>query len=215
MPLYPFDCSRLLSSPFYRCTCPRRRNRDPSKSDADSRPLRSTSPCSRVHSCICRWCSARGRCSRVLRTRRVAGSTLCLSNRDCIGTRRLCTRLNQKRRDYLLTRRTRIIYARKICQTDFGWKFPRIKARRDAIVTVTETTLKIFIFQLIRFRSDKSALMYTLLEKISYYILFTANKYSCVSLHRCTEGETDVPSTRKLTCIAGIYKSAILKRNRL
>lgn len=91
----PFDCSQLLSSPFYRYTYPRRRNRDPSKSDADSQPPRSTSPCSRVHSCTCRWCSGHGRCSRALRTRRVAGSTPCLSSRDCIGTRRLCTRLNR------------------------------------------------------------------------------------------------------------------------
>lgn len=92
---YPFDCSRLLSSPFYRCTCPRRRNRGPSKSDADSRPPRNTSPCSHVHSCTCRWCNGRGHCSRALRTRHVAGSTPCPSSRDCIGTRRLCTRLNR------------------------------------------------------------------------------------------------------------------------
>jgi len=95
MPPYPFDCNPLLSSPFYRCTCPRRRNRGPSKSDADSRPLRSTSLCSRVHSCICRWCNDRGRCSRVHRTRRVARSTLCLSSRDCIDTHRLYIRLNR------------------------------------------------------------------------------------------------------------------------
>lgn len=95
VPPYLFDCSLLLSSPFYKCTCPRRRNRGPSKLDADSRPLRSTSPCSHVHSCICRWCNDRGRCNRALRTRRVAGSTPCPSIRDCIGTRRLCTRLNR------------------------------------------------------------------------------------------------------------------------
>lgn len=95
VPPYPFDCSRLLSNPFYRCTCPRRRNRGPSKSDADSQLPRNTSPCSRVHSCICRWCSDRGRCSRALRTRRVAESIPCPSSRDCIGIRRLCTRLNR------------------------------------------------------------------------------------------------------------------------
>lgn len=96
VPPCPFDCNRLPSNPFYRCTCPRRKNRDPSKSDVDSQPLRNTFLCSRVHSCICRWCSDRGRCSRAPRTRRVAGSTPCLSSRDCIGTRRLCTPLNRQ-----------------------------------------------------------------------------------------------------------------------
>jgi len=95
VPLCPSDCSRHLSNLFYRCTCPRRRNHDPSKSDADSRPPRSIFPCSRAHSCICRWCSVHGRCSRALRIRRVAASTPCPSSRDCIGTRRLCTRLNR------------------------------------------------------------------------------------------------------------------------
>lgn len=95
VPLYPFDYSRLLSSPFYRCTCPQRRNRGPNKSDADSRLLRSTCPCSRAHNCTCRWCNDHGRCNRALRTRRVAGNTPCPSSRDCIGIRRLCTRLNR------------------------------------------------------------------------------------------------------------------------
>lgn len=94
-PPCPSGCSLLLSNPFCRCTCPPRRNRGLSRSGADSRPPRSTFPCSPAHSCICRWCSGRGRCSRALRTRRVAGSTPCPSSRDCIGTRRLCTRLNR------------------------------------------------------------------------------------------------------------------------